>query len=184
MQCSRFASYSLRLSLQTVSLCLANSMTARTKIRNIAHFVLLMVLGFVDTAEVFSSEYRLEAIATDLASVPSSDEAPVILADGSVLYMLDHRLMKGDGITSKALYEATVDSDIPPYSARSIAFNSHGDFVALCRSGRQSTLVLWQTGQTKIVDRRPASVVGQAAINDKGFLAYAVRNAERLTQIM
>ena len=145
----------------------------------------IAALGILMARQSPATGYRLESIAEDLATVPGSDEAPVILNDGNVLYVLDHQLMRGDTESSTLVYEATEGSSIPPYSIRSIAFNSVGDFVALCRAGsRQATLVRYRNSGTELLDRRPALWLGPADINDKGAVAYAVRSAERLTQII
>ena len=49
---------------------------------------------------------------------------------------------------------------------------------------RQATLVRWTNSQTKLLDRRPAISLGKADINNDGLIAYPLRGAERLIQIM
>ena len=149
------------------------------------YFLTLLVFTALSHSHLVAVEYEIEPIATDLATVPGSDEAPVILSNGRVYYLLDHRLMSGDGNSSNEVYESKEGSDIPPYSVQSLSFNSQGDFIALCRAGsRQSTLVLWRSEETRILDRRPALMLGPPDINDNGSVAYAVRNDDRVTQVL
>ena len=132
-----------------------------------------------------AADYVLESVADDLATVDGADEAPVILSDGHVLYLYGHQLMKSDGQETIVVYEAAEDTEIAPYSVRSLSFNAAGDFVALCRAGsRQATIVRCIDGRTNLVDRRPALDLGPAAINDQGLVAYAVRTGEQLTHFM
>lgn len=153
---------------------------------NVHRFLLVVaLLHAMITTKAYAVAYNFDSIAPELAVVPGSDEAPVILVDGSVLYLSDYQLMKGDGETSTVVYESEEDSDIPPYSVQDISFNANGDFVALCRAGsRQATLVLCENGKTQFIDRRPALSLGPAAINDSGAVAYAVSTGNRLTQIL
>lgn len=143
----------------------------------------LAMVGSAKAAE--DAKFEVVPIATQLQTVPGSDDAPAILKDGSVLYVVEHKLMQGDGRQSKMLYEATDTSEITPYSTRSVSFNSQGDFVARCSaSSRQAVIVRSYQGETEVVDRRPASLLGHAAINDNGTVAYTVRVGDTVKQVM
>jgi len=151
----------------------------------LALFGIFASLVLIPSRSVVADEYVITPVETGLESVAGSDEAPVILADGSVLYMLESRLMRFDGEARSVVFKLGENPDITSYSVRDVDFNSRGDFVAMCRTKlRQVSLVLFRDGKTTVLDRRASSDLGLPSLNENGYVAYTIRTADRTGRIM